>query len=175
MAGLAMAVIAVALAAKRKVRTDEYAYSTAGSTLGNTAAFTEFSNPISQTLPHPADDSMRRGYSGSGSLSPAAVSPTAASIPHASPHGPPTFFDVDSPLTGRSLDGGTLQPQTGNFASAGPPSASGQPTTLSLPGHVDAVAEEDDSNKIAETDEIDADTVPVIDPSETLPHIGKQE
>ena len=149
--GLAIIIIAIVLAGKRKLRTNDYIYTAAGSTMGTTAAFTDFSGTISHTRPHPAVHTHRRDGSCSGPLSPAVASPSAASSPHTIPQVPPTmFFDEDSPRSGNSEEGGTSEPQPMACAAAGPPSASGQPTTLSLPGQADAVAEQDGDTAIAD-------------------------
>ena len=121
--GLAVVLIAVAIGARRTVRTDVYAYSAPGGMgagTGTTATFAEHTNPISRAL------------SGSGSVSPAPASPNAS--PHQSPHGPPTYFDVDSPDTGspragRSAAGGRSKPQTVAFGVPGPSSTAGGPSS----------------------------------------------
>lgn len=145
--GLAVAIMATVFAGKRKVRSDEYVY-TADSTMGTTAAFTDTSGPLSQTLPHAADETERTGDSGndseteSVSLAPQAVSPAAAS-PRNSPQVPLTMFvdDEDPPPAGCSEEGSHSETMFVTCAAAGPPSASGQPTTLSLPGQVAATTE----------------------------------
>lgn len=135
--GIAVALIAVAISARRKIRTDPYAYSAPGTT----AAFTEYTNTISGTI--------TRALSGGGG-SPTAVSPaSASSTPHYSPHGPPTYFEVDSPPAGSSAAGGNNNPQTVVFGETGPSSTSGAPASTSATGQRITAAGGDGSGAVA--------------------------
>lgn len=144
-AGLAVVLVAIALGARRKVRTDVYSYSAPGNDGSTTANFTEYSNHISGTLPGTTAGVVTRPLSGTGGLSPAAISP--ASSPHHSPQGPPTYFDVDSPRAtgGGSAAGSTNNAQTVTVGAVG----AAQVTSHSLTGHRLTATGEDDTGTLA--------------------------
>lgn len=151
--GVAIVLVAVALGAKRKARTDVYAYSAPGDpTADTTAAFTVFAHPHSRVLSEPMSGTHAAGarpgdLSCSGMLSPTGVS--HVSTPHSSPQSPPAYFGIDSPRAGRSAAGGNNSPQTIAVGATGAASTPEAPTSRITSGQRLTAVGEDSTGTVA--------------------------